>query len=126
LLFLCTVYIVHNIFFNLKFPRFQKCLTKKKCNQVETVGRLVQDRLSHQLDEVEVSIAHQVAQKSQHFFQVKTVFFEFLKSFIFLKLYLLGDDLSRCFNVSTENSGSSCSVFTWKVKERRSRFIKGI
>jgi len=38
--------------------------------QVEALGRLVQDKLSHQLDEVEVSIAQQVAQKSQHFFQV--------------------------------------------------------
>ena len=30
----------------------------------------MQEKLSHQLDEVEVSIAHQVAQKSKHFFQV--------------------------------------------------------
>ena len=39
--------------------------------QVETVGRLVQEKLSHQLDQVEVSIACQVAQKSHHFFQVR-------------------------------------------------------
>ena len=33
-------------------------------------GKLTQERLSHHLDQVEVSIAHQVAAKSHHFFQV--------------------------------------------------------
>ena len=47
-------------------------LSKEKSfpQQVETIGRQVQERLSHQLDEVEVSIARQVAHKSHNFFQV--------------------------------------------------------
>ena len=38
--------------------------------QIESSGRLAQEKLSHHLDDVEVSIAEQVAQKSHHFFQV--------------------------------------------------------
>ena len=41
------------------------------CKQIESSGRLAQERLSHHLDDVEVSIAEQVAQKSHHFFQVR-------------------------------------------------------
>ena len=40
--------------------------------KVESNGRLIQERLSHQLDLVEVDIAEQVKQKSQNFFQVMT------------------------------------------------------
>jgi hypothetical protein len=36
---------------------------------------LAQEKLSHHLDDVEVSIAEQVAQKSHHFFQVRFVNF---------------------------------------------------
>ena len=37
------------------------------------LGKLLQEKLSHHLDQVEVSIAHQVAAKSHHFFQVKSL-----------------------------------------------------
>ena len=43
------------------------------------MGRLVQEKLSHQLDVVEVSIAKQVAHKSHHFFQVRPGFSELQK-----------------------------------------------
>ncbi len=46
--------------------------SKDFSEQVERSGRLIQERLSHQLDAVEVSITQQVAQKSHHFFQVMT------------------------------------------------------
>jgi hypothetical protein len=39
---------------------------------VETSGKLVQERLQHFIDQVEVSIAGQVASKSHHFFHVMT------------------------------------------------------
>ena len=39
--------------------------------QVEGSGRMIQERLSQQLDAVEVSITNQIAQKSHHFFQVR-------------------------------------------------------
>ena len=39
--------------------------------QVERSGRMIQERLSQQLDAVEVSITEQIAQKSHNFFQVK-------------------------------------------------------
>jgi len=42
------------------------------CKQIESSGRLAQEKLSHHLDVVEISIAEQVAQKSHHFFQVST------------------------------------------------------
>ena len=35
---------------------------------------MAQEKLSHHLDDVEVSIAEQVAQKSHHFFQVRNLF----------------------------------------------------
>ena len=38
--------------------------------QVERSGRMIQERLSQQLDAVEISITNQIAQKSHHFFQV--------------------------------------------------------
>ena len=41
-----------------------------QCLQVESSGRLVQERLQHYIDQVEVSIASQVCTKSHHFFQV--------------------------------------------------------
>jgi len=41
------------------------------CKQIESSGRLAQEKLSHHLDVVEISIAEQVAQKSHHFFQVR-------------------------------------------------------
>ena len=41
--------------------------------QVERSGRMIQERLSLQLDAVEVSITNQIAQKSHHFFQVRMV-----------------------------------------------------
>ena len=40
------------------------------CQQIESSGRLAQEKLSHHLDVVEISIAEQVAQKSHPFFQV--------------------------------------------------------
>ena len=40
------------------------------------LGKLLQEKLSHHLDQVEVSIAHQVAAKSHHFFQVGIIFLE--------------------------------------------------
>ncbi len=45
--------------------------------EVETTGRLAQERLSAQLDSVEVEIARQVAQRSHSFFQVGLVSREF-------------------------------------------------
>jgi len=39
---------------------------------VESSGKLVQERLQHYIDQVEVCIAGQVASKSHHFFQVMT------------------------------------------------------
>jgi len=47
-------------------------IEQKQIKQVETSGKLVQEQLSHYLDQVEVSIAGQVASKSHHFFQVMT------------------------------------------------------
>jgi vacuolar protein sorting-associated protein 54 len=41
-------------------------------SQIQTHGRLTQEKLAHHLDSVEVNIADQVAQKSHHFFQVMT------------------------------------------------------
>ncbi len=39
--------------------------------QIETHGRLTQEKLGHHLDAVEANIVDQVAQKSHHFFQVR-------------------------------------------------------
>jgi len=69
--------------FNTVFPFLQDSLNDNSrlnpfqldtgdVKQVEKSGKLTQERLSHHLDQVEVSIAHQVAAKSHHFFQVMT------------------------------------------------------
>ena len=47
-------------------------LEAKDAKQVESGGRLVQERLQHYIDQVEVNIASQVCTKSHHFFQVMT------------------------------------------------------
>ena len=66
--------------------------------QVERSGRMIQERLSQQLDAVEVSITNQIAQKSHHFFQVcfKT---QIVRRFIrgsYLLILFSGYDLPRC------------------------------
>eukprot|EP00092_Neocalanus_flemingeri_P002039 GFUD01002176.1.p1 GENE.GFUD01002176.1~~GFUD01002176.1.p1 ORF type:complete len:961 (-),score=279.08 GFUD01002176.1:193-3075(-) len=43
-----------------------------EASQIESSGRLVQEKLQHYIDQVEVNIAGQVATKSHHFFQVMT------------------------------------------------------
>lgn len=69
--------------FNRVFPFMKESLSQtdrsnpfqiepKQIKQVETSGKLIQEQLSHYLDQVEVSIAGQVASKSHHFFQVMT------------------------------------------------------
>jgi len=69
--------------FNSVFPFLSESLGQSKrsnpftieneeAKAVETSGRLVQERLQHYIDQVEVSIAGQVASKSHHFFQVMT------------------------------------------------------
>ena len=47
-------------------------LETKEAKQVESGGRLVQEKLQHYIDQVEVNIASQVCTKSHHFFQVMT------------------------------------------------------
>jgi len=47
-------------------------IESEEARAVETSGRLVQEQLQHYIDQVEVSIAGQVASKSHHFFQVMT------------------------------------------------------
>jgi len=68
--------------FNSVFSFLQDSLTERRANPfqidsgdvriIEKSGKLLQEKLSHHLDQVEVSIAHQVAAKSHHFFQVMT------------------------------------------------------
>jgi len=84
-----SVFLDHNFdlsnptTFNTVFPFLQDTLSDNsrlnpfqldygQVRQVEKSGKLAQEKLSHQLDQVEVSIAHQVAAKSHHFFQVMT------------------------------------------------------
>ena len=43
---------------------------EKLSSQIETHGKVTQEKFAHYLDSVEVNIADQVAQKSHHFFQV--------------------------------------------------------
>ena len=43
---------------------------EKLSSQIETHGKVTQEKLAQYLDSVEVNIADQVAQKSHHFFQV--------------------------------------------------------
>jgi len=45
---------------------------EKLSSQIETHGKVTQEKFAHYLDSVEVNIADQVAQKSHHFFQVMT------------------------------------------------------
>ena len=55
---------------------------EKLSSQIETHGKVTQEKFAHYLDSVEVNIADQVAQKSHHFFQVcqlEFFFFDFLK-----------------------------------------------
>ena len=47
-------------------------LEARDANQVESGGRLVQEKLQHYIDQVEVNIASQVCTKSHHSFQVMT------------------------------------------------------
>ena len=47
-------------------------IESKDAKQVESGGRLVQEKLQHYIDQVEVNIASQVCTKSHHFFQVMT------------------------------------------------------
>ena len=69
--------------FNAVFPFLNETLSQsnrsnpfqvesKEAAQVEGGGRLVQERLQHYIDQVEVNIASQVCTKSHHFFQVMT------------------------------------------------------
>jgi len=69
--------------FNIVFPFLNESLQQStrtnpftieshEARQVETSGKLVQEKLQHYIDQVEVSIAGQVASKSHHFFQVMT------------------------------------------------------
>lgn len=69
--------------FNTVFPFLNETLSQsnrsnpfqvesKEAAQVEGGGRLVQERLQHYIDLVEVNIASQVCTKSHHFFQVMT------------------------------------------------------
>ena len=69
--------------FNTVFPFLTETLSqanrsnpfqveRKEARQVEGGARLVQERLQHYIDQVEVNIASQVCTKSHHFFQVMT------------------------------------------------------
>lgn len=52
------------------FPFLVNNKNLKLSELIESEGRMVQEKLAHHLDSVEVNIADQVAQKSHHFFQV--------------------------------------------------------
>jgi len=69
--------------FNAVFPFLTESLSQtnrsnpfqiesKDAKHVESGGRLVQEKLQHYIDQVEVNIASQVCTKSHHFFQVMT------------------------------------------------------
>ena len=78
---------------------------EKLSSQIETHGKVTQEKFAHYLDSVEVNIADQVAQKSHHFFQVCQI-----KLFLYSswKIDFLGDDISWCANESIDNPGHAC------------------